>query len=265
MEVAFIIAFREGMEAFLIVGITLGFLKKLALERLTIYLWSGVGLGLLSSVVLGFVLSVVIDGFESEALQYNISLIVLAIAIVLLSYMIFWMQSSFGEGALAHKMQRASNHKVVIFLLIFSAIFREGLETVIFSFALMMNGSEVQDVSLGLLGGFILSAIIIGLLFKSSINLPIKQFFRYSSYLIMLIVAGLVALLIKGMQAYAYLPIFIAPLYDISGILSNDSMVGKFLAIFMGYDAMPSLLQFASWVGYLGVTLMLLYFQTRRK
>jgi len=264
MEAAFIIAFREGMEAFLILGITLAFLKKLSLEAIRGYAWGGVIVGVIASLVLGFMLSVIIDGFESEALQYNISLFVLALAIVLLTYMIFWMQNSFNEATLQAKMELSSNHKVLIFVLIFSAIFREGLETVIFSLALVMNGAEVYSIYFGLILGFMLSAMLVWTLFEASVHLPIKQFFTYSSYLIMLIVAGLVALFIKGAQAYEYLPLIHAPLYDSSFLISNDSLVGKFLSVFIGYDAMPSLLQFSGWLLYLIALSTLLYFKQRR-
>ncbi len=264
MEAAFIIAFREGMEAFLIVGIILVLLKKLSLKAIQNYVWGGVLLGLVVSIVLGFVLSVVIDGFESEDLQYNISLFALAVAIILLTYMILWMQKGLSKKGLETKITQSNNHKILIFVLIFSAIFREGLETVLFSFTLAMNGTASKDIYIGLASGFVLSGMLIAILFKSTIGVPIKQFFTYSRYLIVLIVSGLVALFIKGLQAYEYLPTFRAPLFDSTFLIANDSTLGKFLGVLIGYDATPSLLQFSSQIAYTVLILTFLSFQNRR-
>jgi len=252
VEAALIIAFREGMEAFLVLGIILAFLEKTDLQHFKIYAWGGFFSGIVASIVLAIVFTVVVDGFESEDLQYNISLAVLLFAIILLTYMVFWMQHNADIANMQKKIELSTKQKWVTFLIVFTAILREGLETVLFTLALMMDGeSTTTEVLSGLTLGLIGSAILIWMLFKSSVKLPLKKFFEYSSYLILLIVAGLVSLFIKGMQAYEYLPTYISPLYDSSFILTNDSVFGRFLGILMGYDAMPSLLQVLGWAGYL--------------
>ncbi|NKQ41248.1 MAG: hypothetical protein HF962_06735 [Sulfurovum sp.] len=265
MEPTFIIAFREGLEAFLILGIILAFLQKTDLGHFKKYAWWGFYLGIVASIVLGVILTIVIDGFESEDLQYNISLIVLFIAIVLLTYVVFWMQHNSDISNMQNKIELSANKKWVAFLIVFTAILREGLETVLFTFALMMDGEiTLNDALIGLSAGFVVSAIIIWILFKTSIKLPLKKFFQYSSYLILIIVAGLTSMLIKGLQAYEYLPTYMAPLYDSSWLLANDSSMGKFLGILMGYDAMPSLLQALSWVGYLVFVGILLFIKGKK-
>ena len=264
MEASLIIAFREGMEAFLVLGIILAFLEKTDLQHFKSYAWGGFFTGIVASLVLAVVFTVIVDGFESEDLQYNISLAVLLFAIILLTYMVFWMQHNADIANMQKKIELSTNQKWVTFLIVFTAILREGLETVLFTLALMMDGeSSTMEVITGLFIGLLASALLIWLLFKSSIKLPLKKFFEYSSYLILLIVAGLVSLFIKGMQAYEYLPIYIAPLYDSSFILSNDSVLGRFLGILMGYDAMPSLLQVLGWAGYL--LLIFILIKTRKK
>lgn len=252
MEASLIIAFREGMEAFLVLGIILAFLEKTNLQHFKSYAWGGFFSGIVASMVLAVVFTIVVDGFESEDLQYNISLAVLLFAIILLTYMVFWMQHNADIANMQKKIELSTNQKWVTFLIVFTAILREGLETVLFTLALMMDGeSTTIEVFSGLIIGLLVSALLIWLLFKSSVKLPLKKFFEYSSYLILLIVAGLVSLFIKGMQSYEYLPTYITPIYDSSSILSNDSVLGRFLGILMGYDAMPSLLQVLGWAGYL--------------
>jgi len=264
MEAALIIAFREGLEAFLVLGIILAFLSKANLEQYKKVAWLGFALGIISSVILAVIFTLVIDGFESEELQYDIGLGVLLLAIVLLTYMVFWMQHNAILANMKQKIALSTNQKLATFFIVFTAIFREGLETVIFTLALAMDGeSTPQQIWTGLVIGLAASALIIWLMMKGTKRVPLKQFFKYSSYFIMLIVAGLVSLFIKGLQAAEYLPYIKLPLFDISHILSNDAWLGKFLGILMGYDAMPSLLQVASWVGYL--LLMTIFIKVRKK
>jgi high-affinity iron transporter len=259
MEAVLIIAFREGLEAFLVLGIILAFLEKTGLHSSKKYAWGGLIAGITASLGLAVIFTVVVDGFESEDLQYIISLAVLLLAIVLLTYMVFWMQHNSEISNMKQKIELSNNQKWITFLIVFTAILREGLETVLFVLALMMDAeSTPEDVLTGLSVGLSVSAIAIWILFKSSIQLPLKKFFQYSSYLILLIVAGLVGLFIKGMQAYEYLPTIKAPLYDSSFLLSNESIIGKVLGILIGYDATPSLLQFMGWSGYILLIVFLL-------
>ena len=259
MEAALIIAFREGLEAFLVLGLILAFLNKTNLEQHKGVAWAGFWLGIISSVILAVIFTVIVDGFESEELQYDIGLGVLLLAIVLLTYMVFWMQHNAVMATMRQKIELSTNQKLATFFIVFTAIFREGLETVVFTLALAMDGeSTSQEIWTGLSIGLAASALIIWALMKGTKQIPLKQFFKYSSYFILLIVAGLVSLFIKGMQAAEYLPYYKLPLYDMSSLLSNDSWLGKFLGILMGYDAMPSLLQVIGWIGYLLLVLTLL-------
>jgi len=265
MEAVLIVAFREGLEAFLVLGIILAFLEKTNLQNFKGYAWGGFSFGIVGSIVLAIIFTVVVDGFESEELQYNISLAVLLLAIILLTYMVFWMQHNADVANMQKKIELSTNQKWATFFIVFVAILREGLETVLFTLALVMDGERTTiEIISGLFIGLLLSALIIWLLFKSSIKLPLKKFFKYSSYLILLIVAGLVSLFIKGLQAYEYLPIYIKPFYDSSFILTNDSMLGRFLGILMGYDAKPSLLQVLGWVGYLLLIFTFMIIKRRR-
>ena len=251
MEASFIIAFREGLEAFLILGLILAFLDKSGLSSFKTWAWSAAFSGLVVSILLAVVFTIFVDGFESETLQYIVSLCVLAVAIVLLTYMVFWMQHNAHISNMREKITLSRNQKWMIFFIVFTAILREGLETVLFMFALDMG--EESTLLWGLLSGLAVAAALIMIVFKSSKQLPLKPFFTYSSYLILLIVAGLFAMFVQGLQMASYLPTFISPLFDSSALISNDSGTGKVLGVLIGYDATPTLLQVIAWVGYLGL------------
>lgn len=259
MEAAFLIAFREGLEAFLILGLILAFLQKSNLSRFKWIAWSALIAGIVGSIGLAFVFSVLIDGFESEALQFLISLAVLFAAIILLSYMVFWMHHQSHIDNLRKRISLSLNQKSAIFLVIFFAIIREGLETVLFLFAISQEeDAESSQLLTGLVLGLIVSAILVAVILKGSQKLSLKTFFQLSSYLIIFIVAGLSALFVKGLQMGSYLPVLIDPLYDSSALLANDAALGKVLGAFMGYDATPSLLQFFAWSAYIFIFIYLL-------
>ena len=259
MEAFFVIAFREGLEAFLVLGIVLAFLQKKNLIGIKKYAWLGLVIGILCSLFLGFIFTVVVDGFESEELQYDISLGVLLVAIVMLTYLIFWMQHHSTTPEIQNKIEQSTNQKLVTFFIVFFALFREGFETVLFSLALLMsNDVTVSEGMFGLSLGFISSGLFTWGLFTGAIKLSLKKFFTYSTYLLLFIVAGLFSLFLKGMQAAEYLPHFYMPLFNVSYIISNDSAIGKMLSALFGYDAMPSLMQVASWVVYLSIIFVFL-------
>jgi high-affinity iron transporter len=248
MEAIAVIIFREGLEALLVVGIIIAFLNKSKLTHIKVYVWLALFFGIVIASVLAFALSVFIDGFIGEELQYNLSLMLLFTAIVLLTYMIFWVKNNSNLVEMHKKITLSNNQKLITFLLILTTTLRESLESALFIFALKMDEAvDIQAILTGIgigLGG---AFLLVYLLFKSSLKLPLKEFFKYSSYLLLFIIAGLVSLFIKGMQAYEYLPTLRAPLYDSSFLIANDSLVAKVLSTLVGYDATPSLLQFLGW------------------
>lgn len=252
MSAAFVIAFREGLEAFLILGIVLSILDKAQLNSDKKFAWFGLFLGFVASLIMTFVFMVLIDGFEKEDIQYQVSLVILLFAIIMLTSMLFWIENNDIRKNIENKIILSTNQKLVIISLIFFAILREGFELVVFLFALSSNlDFDSNQASYGTLLGLSSSALLIYVAFVYTKVINIKKVFQYSSIAIMLITAGLCSLLIRGLQAKDYMSSYIDPLYDISHIMSNNSIVGQFAAALVGYDATPSLLQVLVFVLYI--------------
>lgn len=266
MEALLFIAFREGMEAFLILGIVLAFLDKSALQALKSYAWAGVGVGALLSFAAAFVFSVFIDGFESESVRYLVNLAILLLAILFLSFMLFWIDHHAHAGAMQQKIADAWNRKAVVFFLMMLAVLREGMELVLFWFALTFDGMiTLQEGIVPMFAGLGVSAGMIWMIGRVAVRISLGRFFRYSSYLILLIAAGLTALFVKGVQQAGYLGGVSEPLFDLSGIIANDSYPGRLLGALIGYDATPTALQFAGWMVYIvAIPGIKIYRQRRR-
>ena len=187
----FIITFREGLEATLIVGIIYTFLIKANMKQQIKQLWMGVYAAIAGSIIVAFLLKGINNSINNESVAKLTEGIFMFITAGLLLYVVFWLAKSISDRKkleeLAHK---ASDHKWGIFLLVFFAILREGFETVMFLF-----GSSLQSgfSYIGFSLGIILSCLIGYLIFKQGQKLNLKPFFATTSLFLVLFAAGMTA------------------------------------------------------------------------
>jgi high-affinity iron transporter len=96
----------------------------------------------------------------------------------------------------------------------------------------------------GLAGG-----IAVGwLLFAGLLRIPIRWFFTATSFLVLLIAAGMAAQAARFLIQANVLPPLASPLWDTSALVSNSSVAGKALQGLLGYDAQPAGMQIAFFV-----------------
>jgi high-affinity iron transporter len=197
----FIITLREGVEAALVVGIVLALLKKAGATQLNLWVYGGVGVGLIASALLGVVFAGVSKGLSTSYPQYAAVIepvmegIFSVIAIAMLSWMLIWMTQQARlmkaevEGALTAAIKQGNSGGWGVFSLIFIAVLREGFESVLFIFAKFQEG---LIPAIGATAGIAAAAGIGVLLFKWGIKINIRRFFQVMGVLLLLIVAGLV-------------------------------------------------------------------------
>src|SRR3989344_722344 len=141
-----------------------------------------------------------------------------------------------------------------IFMVIFIAIIREGIETVIF-----LNALNYQS-GINFLGGTlgIIAAVAVGyLFFVSTRKINLKRLFNLSSILLILFAAGLVLHGVHEFVESGILPGIVIPLFDFGNILSDQSAPGSFLKGLFGYVSDPSLMEAMAYFAYLGIILVL--------
>ena len=262
MLASFLITFREGLEAFLIVGIILSYLGKLQATRYNKFIYLGVLIGLIVSLFIAYVFQVVIYGMDNEVYQHYLMIFILLFATVVLSYMVVWMsnQSKQIKGEIEENLKRlvtAGNILGMVFLA-FLAVLREGFETVLFFSSLTLNESlSVKDGLIGASLGLILSLILVYALMKGAKNIPLSSFFKYTGLLILIIAGGLFGSAISMMQASELIPTFIPVVYDISHILDDRGLFGTFLRALFGYNSSPSFVHLLAWFIYMITALTL--------
>jgi len=132
---SFLITFREALEAALIVTIMVTYLRKMGNQALVRYAYLGAGGAILLSVLLGGVIQTVYGGLDKVAGEIFEGIASLS-AVAVLTYMILWMSEHAKDirGELESKLNAAISRGEVIGIisLTFVAVFREGLETVLF-------------------------------------------------------------------------------------------------------------------------------------
>lgn len=276
----FVVTLREGFEAALVVGIVLACLKKAQQTQLNLWVYLGVLGGIIASLLMGLLLGGILQGLESsrgiyapiikEALEAGFGIV----AIAMLSWMLIWMTQqakslkSEVEGAIVAALKENGGAKIGVFTLVFIAVLREGLETVLFIVAKFQNGWSLQTI--GAVAGLILASLIGLLLFRWGVKINIRLFFQVMGIFLLLIVGGLligalkhldeaIALLSQLNSQYAALCFSAGPscilgfqIWDASQILSDREFPGIILKSLFGYRQTLFLGQAVAYILFLG-------------
>lgn len=174
MVAAFLlISFREGLETALIVGIVLGYLRKIDRIERQRDVWLGVTLAIGLSVALAWGKQRV--GLELEGRTEKIfEGITMFLAVAVLTWMIYWMryQARLIRSSLESDVQRAvdTGDRRGLVAVVFVAVFREGVET-----ALFLSAAAFAAENGGILSGALLGlalAITLGLIIYAAPNPP---------------------------------------------------------------------------------------------
>ncbi len=261
MAPAFLITFRESLEAAVIVGILLAVLRTMGQSKRSIFIWSGAGVGIILSLIFAWVFKTFLGGFEGAAEEIYEGIMML-FAAGLITHLLFWMQKH------SHQIKESLERKVTdilerkeLWLLFFLACFsvlREGVETVIFLQAISLQSDSVfafWAASVGCLAAIILAIAI----FWSSKSISPKKFFQATSVFLVFVAAGLLAHAIVEFQGAGVLPTLIKPVFDLSGVLSESEGLGAILKALFGYDANPSLIALIAYGGFLFASFLLLF------
>jgi high-affinity iron transporter len=247
-----LITLREGLEAALILGIVLGYLRKTGHMDRQRSVWAGVAAALLVSLAAALALSFVGAEFSGRGEQIFEG-VAMALAAAILTWMIFWMQRQSRQirGDLEAGVRRAVAAGAAggLFWLAFIAVVREGLETALFLTAAVFTATAI-DTILGGLAGLLLASIIGWLVYLGTARLPVAAFFRVTGALLVVFAAGLVANAIGEFQEAAILPAIVEHVWSTAALLDDQSTLGSALHSLVGYTAAPSLMQVLAYLGY---------------
>jgi FTR1 family protein len=191
---AFIVTLREGVEAALIVGITLAYLSKIGRPDLRKWVYAALVSAFTGSIAVAVVLS---------RTQWNQDVfegwIMLIAAFFVVTMVIFMMRTGRKlKGEIEGKVESLAGRssQLGLFLFIFLMVLREGVETVLILGAVSLNTTQLLSFLGTLLG--VGAAILFGVMFvKGSVRINLQKFFRVTTVILIFVA---IQLLVSGLH-----------------------------------------------------------------
>ena len=227
------IIFREIFEIALIACLVVFVAKKHHDIKKIIFF--GFAFGIAGSVLIGLLvdqISGLFQGFGQEIFNAVILLVTAALMITVLL-------SINNPKVLKDKLAKETSEIGAIFLLAFT-ILREGAEIVLLTHSYILTSNNIYEVMLGCLIGFISGTIFSLLMYFGLNKMPIKKIFAVINWLLIFVVAGLIANAFSFLVAAGVIESSVKVAFDISAILPNNSILGSFMSSIFGYSANPS-------------------------
>lgn len=264
----FLIALREGVEAALIVGILVAYLKKVGRTDVLPRMWVGVVIAAVVPLAAGALMTwgpYTLTFQAQEILGGSLSLV----AVAMITGMILWMGKNGKKmgaditGKADAALAGDSSGWGIVWLAVLS-VGREGVETAVFVWATVKATTDggFWQPSVGVLTGLIVAIFIGWLVYRGTARINLSVFFQITGLLLIFVAAGIVSYGIGDLQEASVLPGWGVPAYDITGYfdgsipgLSPDTVWFVLLEAMFNLNLAPTYLQVIGWVVYLVIVL----------
>ncbi|WP_375465773.1 FTR1 family protein [uncultured Methylobacterium sp.] len=242
---AFVIAFREVIEAGLIISIVLAATRGIPGRGR----WVALGIvgGLAGAALAAAFAERISDAFEGAG-QDLLNAAVLIVAVLMLVWHNTWM-SAHGR-ALASELRAAGEAvrsgqraAVALALVVGAAILREGAELVLFLYGLVASGTSGADLQVGALAGVAVGVLLSGVSYFGLAAIPSRHVFSVTSGLIVFLAAGLAAQAAQFLSNAGVATGFDQVLWNTSGLIPENGWAGRVLHALVGYTDRPTALQ----------------------
>ena len=259
MLATLVIFLREGVEASMIVAILLAYLNRIGRRDRFRDIFLGVGAALILAAVGGVVAYETIRSYDGSRVQTIFETCTYLVAAAVLTYMTFWMRNH--ARSLSKELRSRADAAIDgrarwgLGLLAFQAVGREGLETVVFTLAIVFSTSAASALT-GAVIGLAVSLVIAFVIYRLGHQLKLSRFFTVIGVLLMIFAAGLVADAVQNMQELGWLPVLSSPMWHTASFLSQDSAFGDVMHSFFGYSDSPTALQLLMYIGYLAIVIV---------
>src|SRR5579871_1889701 len=216
---ALVVTLREGVEAALIVGITLVYLSKIGRPDLRRTVYYALVAALFGSIAGAVALSYApINQDKVEGW------VMLVAAVFFKSMVIFMMRTAHKlKGEIENKVGSlaGTGSKLGLFAFVFLMVFREGIETVAILAGVSLNSTELMSF-LGTLLGVAL-AVVFGVMFvKGSVRIDLRKFFRVTAVVLFFVAAQLLISGFHELSENGFLPPSKKEMAVIGPIVRND-------------------------------------------
>jgi FTR1 family protein len=216
---ALIVTLREGVEAALIVGITLAYIAKIERPDLRKAVYFALGAAAAGSVAAAMALSRL--NLNQDIFEGWVMLVAAVFVVTMIIFMMRTGRKLKGqiEGRVNELAARSS--RAGLFAFVFLMVLREGVETVLILSAVTLNSTELMGF-LGTLLGVAL-AVVFGVTFvKGSVRVNLQKFFRVTTVILFFVAFQLTISGLHELSENGVLPSSKREMAVIGPIVRND-------------------------------------------
>jgi high-affinity iron transporter len=260
MLATLIIVFREVLEAGLIVGIVLAATE--GVRHRGRFVGGGILGGVLAAGIVAIFAGALSNAFAGSG-QEIFNAAILLVAVVMLGIHTVWMASHGRQMAMEMKavgrsVVEGDRSLVAMALVVGVAVLREGSEVVLFLYGIAASSHEGGAPMLtGGVLGVLCGAAVSWLLYRGLIAIPIGRLFGITNWMIALLAAGMAGQAAAILAGADIIPTLGDQLWDTSGVLRDDSILGRALHALAGYSDRPSGVQLLAFLATLATLIAL--------
>lgn len=266
---AFLITLREVIEASLIVATILGILVKLHQGKGIRTVWVATGSAVIASF--GILLAGSLFGYRIQELYTGkteefIEGIFMIVSAIFITWAVFFLHKYFANYKvhLLKKLKETveAQESKGLFILTFTAVFREGFEIVLFLSTIFFS-SNPQEIFTGFAGGIVAGLLVSAALFTATLRLPVFYAFRVTSVLLILFAAGLLARGLHEFTEAGVLPELNA--FSLAFLPEKGSIPAEFIKAIFGITPSMDLAQISLYLAYTAAMLWYVFFRNRQQ
>jgi high-affinity iron transporter len=242
MLAAALIVFREVLEAGLIVGVVMAATEGVA--RRGRWIAGGVLAGIVGAGLVALFAQQLSDAFAGAGQSvFNASILIAAV--LMLSWHVLWMSRHAREmvrdmTSLGDKLTSGQTTLFAMATVVAVAVLREGSEVVLFLYGIAASGGTnpgamLTGGAIGVAGGAALSWVI----YRGLLAIPAGKLFAVTNGLVSLLAAGMAGQAAVFLVQANVLPSLGDQVWDTSGLLRDDSLIGRALHALVGYSDRP--------------------------
>ena len=216
---AFIITLREGVEAALIVGITLAYLAKIGRNDLRKSVYAALGAAFVGSIGAAVLISHM--KWNQDIFEGWVMLVAAGFVVTMIIFMMKTGRKLKGDIENKVGLFARNDAGIGLFLFVFLMVLREGVETVLILSAVTLNSSELLSFIGTSLG--VIVAIAFGVMFvKGSVKINLQKFFKVTTAILFFVAAQLLISGLHELSENGVLPSSRQEMAIIGPIVRND-------------------------------------------
>jgi len=216
---AFIITLREGVEAALIVGITLAYLAKIDRNDLRKSVYAALAAAFAGSIGAALIISRM--KWNQDIFEGWVMLVAAGFVVTMIIFMMKTGRKLKGQIEGKVGLLAGNDAWIGLFLFVFLMVLREGVETVLILSAVTLNSSELLSFIGTSLG--VIVAVAFGVMFvKGSVKINLQKFFKVTTAILFFVAAQLLVSGLHELSENGVLPSSRQEMAVIGPIVRND-------------------------------------------